>query len=268
MQTNQLLEMLSFPSELILLLQSNPHDLTAENFNFFSKQMRTPKDYEIHANELGKALEPDAYGYKIFNTLLEIACDTYENYKEKGVSEKVFIQTQKCFLRFALEHKESYGTYGFNRAFWVGRQLSMKLFRLGELEYEMVTLDGKNAISIHIPSDSILTDEKIDLSLRQAKEFFATYYPEYDGVTYFCSSWLLSPVLQDMLPKTSKILKFAKRFKVTKYDENPDDYKIWVFKNSQLKPEEFSENTSLQKNLKKHVLSGGKVGEAFGILIC
>lgn len=267
MKTNLLLKRLSFPKELITLLRANPHGLTEKDFNIFSKKMRTPKDYEIHSNELSKALKPDPYGYKILNVLLEIACKTYEDYQEKGVNEEIFNQTQKCFLRFACEYKESYGIYGFDTAFWVGRQLSMKLFRLGELEYEMVDLDGKNAISIHIPSDAILTDEKIDLSLRQAKEFFATFYPEYDKVTYFCFSWLLSPVLKDMLPPTSKILKFASRFDVTRYDENLEDYKLWVFKNNQLKPENFPENTSLQRNLKKHVLNNGKVGVAFGVLI-
>lgn len=267
MKINELLKLLAFPSEIILPLQATPHGLNNEQFDYFSNKMRKPSEYENNANELAKALEPDPKGHKMLNTLLEIACKTHNDYKEKGVCDDIFIQTMKCLLRFTLEHKESYGEYGFNRAFWVGRQLSMKLFRIGELEYEMVELEGKNAISIHIPSDANLTDEKVDFSLLKAKEFFATYYPTYHGVTYFCSSWLLSPVLKNMLPPTSKILKFANRFTVAKYDESAEDYKIWVYKSNQLKPEDFPENTSLQRNLKKHVLSGGKVGEAFGVLI-
>ena len=266
MKANKLFELLSFPTELIELLQKHPHELTEQEIGYFSSKMRNPKEFENASKELRERLNDDQNGYKILNTLLEIACDTYETYKEKGISEKVFVQTQKCFLRFALEHKESFGVFGFDRFYWVGRQLSLLLFRIGELEYEMVTLDGKNAISLHIPSDAILTDEKVDNSLKEAREFINTYYPEYNGAIYYCSSWLLSPALKDLLNENSKILKFASRFNVTKHEEEPEDYKIWVYGKLNLEPKDFAEKTSLQRNVKKHVLAGGKIGEAFGIL--
>ncbi len=267
MKANKLFELLSFPAELIELLQKHPHGLTEQKIRYFSAKMRNPKEFEKTAKELRDTLNNDVNGYKILNTLLEIACDTYETYKIKGISENVFIQTQKCFLRFALEHKESFGVFGFDRFYWVGRQLSLLLFRIGELEYEMVTLDGKKAISLHIPSDAVLTDENVDNSLNEAREFIKTYYPEYNDAIYYCSSWLLSPALKNLLNEDSKILKFASRFKVTKHEEEPEDYKIWVYGKLNIEPKDFAEKTSLQRNIKKHVLAGGKIGESFGILI-
>ena len=72
--------------------------------------------------------------------------------------------------------------------------------------------------------------------------------------------------LEKLLPANSKILAFYRRFEIRKWDEDTDGYKQWVFKDKTLAPECFPENTTLQRNMKKYVLSGGKVGEAWGIL--
>ncbi|MFR1984187.1 MAG: hypothetical protein ACLS4Z_11125, partial [Christensenellaceae bacterium] len=82
----------------------------------------------------------------------------------------------------------------------------------------------------------------------------------------FCCSWLLSPALEKLLPETSKILGFQRRFDVLYVNEDEDGYKQWVFKTIDLPPERFPENTTLQRNMKAYVLAGGKIGEAFGIL--
>ena len=56
-------------------------------------------------------------------------------------------------------------------------------------------------------------------------DFANKYYPEYKNVNIICETWLLVPELKKLLP----------------------------------------ENTTLQKNLKQHLLSGGKFGWAYGI---
>ena len=65
----------------------------------------------------------------------------------------------------------------------------------------------------------------------------------------------------------SKILKFKSKFKITDFYPNDEGYKQWIFKNTTLSPENFPEETTLQKKAKSYVLSGGKIGEAKGILI-
>jgi hypothetical protein len=92
---------------------------------------------------------------------------TEKQYELLGIDHLIFVDTFKCFSRFINEHKISYGEYGFDRGFWVGRQLSCLLFRLGELEFELSTLEDKLAISIHIPSDCDLTPSKLDESFFQ-----------------------------------------------------------------------------------------------------
>ena len=198
--------------------------------------------------------------------MLMAGLETKKHYELLGIEHLFFVDTFKCFTRFINEHKLSYGEYGFDRGFWVGRQLSSLLFRLGELEFELSTLEDKPAISIHIPSDCNLSPNKLDESFAMAKSFFTEKFKEYTTAPIFCYCWLLSPYLKLVLPETSKIIMFQNRFEIVKVDEDGTDYIQWVFKDRNLSPQDFPEDTSLQTNIKRHILNGGKIGEALGIL--
>lgn len=215
---------------------------------------------------LREAAGPDPFGFRALAVLLRTALRSRERYKEAGISEEVFLDTMKCFTRFVNEYRESYGEYGFDRGFWVGRQLSLLLFRLGELEYERTERDGEPALAIHIPSDANLSPDETERSLALADDFFRARFPAYMHAPMFCNSWLLSPVLHMLLPPSSKILRFQTLFEIVSFDEAAQDYKQWVFKNRDLPPERFPEDTSLQREMKAFVLHGGKVGCALGIL--
>ena len=116
---------------------------------------------------------------------------TYEHYQKAGISGQTFADTMKCFPRFVREHKESFGDYGFDRAFWPGRQLSMLLFRLGALEFELIPeaktddeVPEKEAvrafhlpvkeIGVHIPSDADISGT-VQISFMLANMFFAKH---------------------------------------------------------------------------------------------
>ena len=96
------------------------------------------------------------------------------------ISEEIYFETMKCFSRFVREHKVSYGVYGFDRGFWTPHQIEGKLFRIGELEYQID--DEEKVISIHIPSDADLSDDLVDASYAEQKRFFAENFPGNSGV--------------------------------------------------------------------------------------
>lgn len=98
---------------------------------------------------LRELLAPDEKGLKMLLCMLRAAVYSYEKYKIKGISDQIFSDTMKCFTRFVNEHKVSYGYYGFDRDFWTGEQLSLLLFRLGELEFEKYMKKGKYMIGVH-----------------------------------------------------------------------------------------------------------------------
>ncbi|MDO5337868.1 MAG: acyltransferase domain-containing protein [Eubacteriales bacterium] len=225
-----------------------------------------PEKWETARARLREKLEPDERGMKILACMLRCMEESRRLYEEKGISEKIFIDTMGCFGRFVREHKASYGIYGFDRDFWVSRQLSLKLFRIGELEYEMTEREGACVISMHIPSDCVLTPENWKKSCELSRQFFQRFYPEWAGKSYVCSSWLLSPALLGLLGEESNILKFQKAFEIISWDKEEKEFLEWVFKRKDLPFEALAENTSLQRKMKALLLSGGKVGEAFGVL--
>lgn len=91
----------------------------------------------------------------------------------------------------------SFGCCGFDRDFWTGRQLSLLLFRLGELEFEIVSEDGEKAelsedekhshylLHVHIPSDADLSPERCDESFLNGRAVFCRIFSG-DGGQQIC----------------------------------------------------------------------------------
>lgn len=221
--------------------------------------------WEEGRKELKEALGEDAKGFGMLCCMLQCAMMSGERYEEKGISHEIYTETMKCFSRFVREHKESFGDYGFDRDFWTPRQLSGLLYRIGELEYELLEREGKKLVDIHIPSDVRLEKEALSRSVREAAAFLKENYPAYAEADMVCHSWLLSPTLKEVLPAESRILTFQEFFDLTETGQNCG-FMEWVFKRDDLSLEELPENTSLQRNLKKYLLDGGRVKDAKGVL--
>lgn len=262
----QLCREIGMPEDVTLALRNTDTGLSEQEQLSAEERLTSPDLFKQETDSLAARLAPDADGLKILRVMLLAALRTRALYRERGISDSIFLATLACFSRFVGECRESTGKICFDRAFWVGRQLSLLLFRIGELEYELSSFLSEKALSLHIPSDADLSAEKIKASFREADSFFKAHYPDYGGKIIYCRSWLLSPALQKVLPPSSRILSFQSHFEIKEIYEEDDSYKRWVFKNQSLTPQEFPENTTLQRNLKKYVLDGGKVGEALGIV--
>ena len=264
---DRVIEFLNIPSEVLDILNKMPSNVLGERQDEIVKKYTEPENFEEATSFILEALkENDEKGFKQLKIIVEASKITYQNYQKLSISDEIFIDTFK-FVRSGLElYKKLHGEYGFSHTNWVGRELSCLLFRLGVLEYEMFKLDEKPAISIHIPSGADLSDNALDSTFNYAKEFFKKYFPKYACVPYFCESWLMSPNLKYVLNENSKILAFQNRFKLKEFVEDGIGYKFFIFHNLDLKPEEFTENTSLERNIKKFVLSGGKIGHAISVL--
>lgn len=236
-------------------------------------------------HQLQKLLTPDRQGFRMLNAMLEcVATESFERYRQMNIPETVYLDTMACFTRFVSEHKASYGSYGFDRDFWTYRQLGLKLFRLGTLEFEYVEGSGapervRNAgngdaagnteakvINVHIPSDVDIRDQYCDDSFRQIRAFTAQYFPDWINATFACNSWLLSPALKELLPPTSHIIRFQNRFRIVKTDPDAQDWREWVFQRCPAAIPDLPERTSLQHNMKRYLLEGGKVGVGIGVI--
>jgi len=217
-------------------------------------------------DQLKEALGEDPGGMKRLCSMLRCALRAKAEYDRLGISEEIYVATMGAFSRFVREYQESYGSYGFNRGRWTTRQVSAKLFRIGQMEYELTTLDGERVVSLHIPTDVDLRPEVLRPSMKEGLEALYRLFPEYRGKRVYCHSWLLSPMLKAFLPEDSNILRFQELFSVTQDTVPAKDVLLWVFKNPRLSPEDYPENTSLQRKLKEFFLRGGEFLEGSGDL--
>lgn len=216
--------------------------------------------------QLKVALGEDPGGMKRLCCMLRCALRVKAEYDRLHIPEQIYVDTMGAFSRFVREHYESYGRYGFDRGTWTTRQVSGKLLRIGQLEYELTTLDGAPAVSLHIPTDADLRPEILRPSVREALAVFYGIFPQYAGAAVYCHSWLLSCQLQDYLPENSNILRFQEMFDISPEGTPGNDVLLWVFKNPKLPKEDYPENTSLQRKLKAFFLAGGRFMEGMGYL--
>ena len=228
------------------------------------KRMETE---EQTREELGRRLGEDPKKIGMLTCMLACAADQHKWYQEKGISDRVFFDTMGCFTRFIEECREITGSPAFDREWWTARQISGELFRIGTLEYEMKNNGGRPVISMHIPSDAVLTAGSCDSSVGEARIFFAEHFPEYGDRDYICHSWLLAPELKQLLPENSRILAFQRKFRMIEVNYQEDDYIQWVFKTRGIPTADLPEKTLLQRNMKRYLLEGGKVGEGLGIWV-
>lgn len=260
----KLMEAINLPAEaaqaVLAADRSLPRDLDVSG-------LTREETWQSGRAALLEKLGPDPGGFKELACMLRCAMAARETYEELGIGEKIYRDTFACFTRFVREHRDSFGSYGFDRGFWTVRQVSCKLFRIGELEYESIRMDGEPVISLHIPSDARLEPGELRRSYLDARALLGRAFPEYAGARMYCHSWLLSPTLKELLPPGSRILRFQESFAVTPLAGDNREYRLWVFKNPSLPPEDYPEETSLQRKLKARILEGGTLTDAKGFLV-
>ncbi|PWV95549.1 hypothetical protein DFQ01_12620 [Paenibacillus cellulosilyticus] len=232
----------------------------------FVADLYDPTAWEKGVKVIAELLGEDPDGSKMLTFMLWRAEEAHKEYKKRGISETIFVDTMKFCTRFIEEHYTVYGTYAFTWGWWFPRQISLHEFRIGELEYEMIEKDEKKLINIHIPADANMGQDRLRKSYEDAREFFATYFPEYAQSEMVCDSWLLAPILAQLLPENSNIVRFQKAFDLIRVDETNDSSIRWVYGRTDLPVQELPESTSLQKKIKAILLEGSTIGAAYGRL--
>ena len=258
MGTAELVRLIEMPPEMAAKLR--PAEGLEEEI---SALLRT-ESFESAANALHEALSPDEDGAKILSAMLEAATMSEREYQKRKIPREIYLDTMKAFSRFVREHHEKYGEWGFSTWWWAGRHTSLKLFRIGALEYEMCEEETGKELSIHIPSGTDFSPASVDASLAAARKFFAAYFPAYRDAPFTCCSWMLAPALAALLPPASNIRAFAARFEIlAEYDKS--DCAEFVFcRPAGSRVEDFPEDTSLRRALKAYLLAGNRLGVARG----
>lgn len=139
---------------------------------------------------------------------------------------------------------------------------------------EILIQPGDVCINIHIDRHGRLEPKSVDASLKEAKKNLRKYFPDTQGkqIVYRCHSWLLSLQMELFLTRDRHIMYFQSLFLILPPHEEDtgDDFYRFLF-NMQKSSPDFSvdllpEDTSLRRNVKKHLLEGKSVQEGRGLI--
>lgn len=262
----ELCRLIELPPEILddVVLAAENMDLNKYNEKF--KEFREFRLMERAAKDIEQDLGEDPRHIKMLTIMLKATADAYDFYKELGIDDEIYLETMKCFTRFLYEIHELTGEWRFDSYCWTVREIGGHLFRIGELEYEIEQRQAGPVIKLHIPSNCDFSPEALDRSLEKSREFFKTVLPQYADCEYHCASWLMDNQLQSMLKETSNIVAFQKRFEIINEGVPQVRYIERAFRVRTTDYESLPENTSLQRNLKKHILSGGVIRSSYGIM--
>ncbi len=138
--------------------------------------------------------------------------------------------------------------------------------KLEKSQWRKILAKGDDVIGIHIPAGERLDPEAVSHAIQEAREFFGTYFPDYQYKGFSCVSWLLDPQLETLLGQESNIVKFGKRFTPVTHPSLGQGVFNFVFHKPDMNFEmtELSENTRLERALKNHYLGGKAIFETFG----
>ncbi|MCM1027197.1 MAG: acyltransferase domain-containing protein [Roseburia sp.] len=267
MKLQTLYSLIDLPAEITRNLDTIDKENIPALYEKDLHRLTSPKTAAIAYQDITQLLGKDPGHLKMLYCQLKCAGRIADKYESLGISRQIYIDTMKCFSRFIRECQEKNGEMFFDRGWWTYRQISMTLFRLGSLEYELCEEAGEPVIGIHIPSDADLSSPAVDHSLKEAARFFETYYHGLPPRKYTCDSWLLSPSLKPFLPQDSNIASFQQRFVILKENPSDDEFIEWLFRRPKnTNYERLPEDTSLQRSVKALLLEGGTIGAASGVL--
>ncbi len=200
----------------------------------------------------------------------------YDIYMEKGLSDKVYLDSLIDLRVWALTCMRNYGEWGMQEFDWLVHALRGKVIRLGRLQFEETKLEycpvydkhdvcikeDEPAIGVHIPEDGPFTPEQTLDSLKQAYAYFG-------NPVFICESWLLYPPQYDFLKPTSNIIKFMDHFDVVYVKELTNRQDMWrVFgMRDSYDPKDLPRETSLQRGYAEHLEKTGVNGWGYGVLI-
>lgn len=219
-------------------------------------------DETVAVDEYSKS---GANGRKNFIMQLYFFENLHKEYVKKGISIEIFDDTVYDLVRWTDIWSEIKGELWLEELLWLNQHLSMRLFKIGRLQYclynspenveEFGIKKDDNVIDVHIPAAGPLELEKCISSLSAAVEFFEKYFPEHDYRFFMCHSWLLDNTLKKYLSNNSNILKFQSLFSTVRGDKSYDILK-YIFKwNTTVENlEEFDAKSEFAKKIKRAVL--------------
>ncbi len=162
-----------------------------------------------------------------------------------------FCDEEGSFVPYFEENENSYKGYAVN-----GLRCENKAEEFSKNEWDLALQTGDGILCLHIPRGTDISEERVYNAYRIAKEIALERFPERQVKGLHCTSWLLSAEIEELLGENSAISKFSRLF--DRYPVKSDGNGIFgfVFSSKPADLNDLPEETSLQRKLKSHYLSG------------
>ena len=217
-------------------------------------------------------------GKRNFLSLLYMCQALSEKYAKKRIPDAVLDATLKDIRIWTELWSEIKGELFLGQVFWLKYHLTMKLFRIGRLQF-CHTMAGKaypehgisehdGTLDVHIPADGRLDIEECGRSFEAARKFYAEYFPEKQYTYFNCHSWLLDETLKKYLPKESNIIRFGDMFERISSDVSDDLFRYifrWDVKSRELLTSH-TPTTRFGSIIKEAAMKGEEFHSTLGII--
>lgn len=228
LSVQQLCEKINLPEQESLAAQQYIQS-NCDSVNLCANKMRKGK-----LNCL-KKLSPVA---RLASTLVA-ATKAYDDYLSLGICDDVFFDTMSDIRVWCENDRQRYSRTGLENIWWLSKHVRLKIFKIGRLQFEFsrfyflptTTLSqfakcpyrlGEKCLTVHIPQGAPLLFEQCKESIKNAKAFFAKYFPDFSFRAITTHTWLLNPDFAKVLSDKSNIVKFASLFTVCGYSRDTD----------------------------------------------
>ena len=204
-----------------------------------------------------------------------------ELYHLRCISDRIWFDSMSDLKWKLWECKAVKGIWGSFVAGWFPGFFNLTRFALGRLQFEIVAFDGEyekdgkklkkgdKVINVHIPRTLTPLDKKSrDDAYSQAAEFFRDMT---DGapIAFVCSSWLLYPEAEKILPAHSNIRGFMADYDIIRSKTNGEgEYgDMWRLFDMDFTGDlnDYPEDSSLRRAYKKFLLDGNRTGSGYGV---
>ncbi len=244
------------------LIFINSNDKVLKQFNAFHKILFVDKSNKIRdfwkLRRIEELFETEVNPF-ITNILLLSGYKYHEgnmirnNFDEEQININK-IRVRETLLNDVVERK--YDGIRISQMLWGAYFINCIIIEIGRLQYEHFS---DEIIKIHIPKGEKLNIDAVKESIEYSYEYIIKYF-DITNFNYYCYSWLLSKQIHELVDRNSNIYKFYELFEVTEGEDCLEDVLKFVFgENCIIDYAKLSESTSLQREIKKYLMSCGKI---------
>jgi len=136
-------------------------------------------------------------------------------------------------------------------------------------QWELALRTGDPVLNVHIPEGGRMSPEACRDSYTRAIRFVEQCFPDKPFKAFACESWLLDARFRELLPQDSNIVRFQDDYYLLPVlaDENQTLERVFGFGTKLTDLPSLAARTSLQKVVRDHFASGGKIHNFGGILV-